>query len=311
MNDSIQNIPVATQWTLDAMGEVGRTTIPHVFMIVCPNTGSKGSGFLLSNGYIVTNLHVVRGAQLNQIYAISSIGEKINFSKWYYDPTERLDLILLKPFTALNGGLTLDLESEIKVGESVQTLGYPLGYNGPAPLLSVGYLSGFREINNNNKIFKHYVVNGAFNNGNSGGALFKSGENKVIGIVVSKHFPLSEFHRQSIEVLAKNQAGVVYTAKNSEGQEISFVESQIVADILKAYQHLVQVMIGEAICAIELANLLRDLAIKLHQEAVAHLDVQQSLILLQEARDCIQTIFPEDVLLKEINSQINSRLEVK
>lgn len=134
------NIPTATKWTLDAVGETGRSTILHIFMIACPTTGKEGSGFLLSNGYLVTNLHVVHGKTLDKILAFSSNGSTINFSNWYYDTSGKLDLILLKPSTNLQGGLDLDLEGQISIGEPVHTWGYPLGYNGPAPLLSVGYL---------------------------------------------------------------------------------------------------------------------------------------------------------------------------
>ncbi|MCL5876059.1 MAG: serine protease [Candidatus Dependentiae bacterium] len=194
-NFSTSNLPVATQWTLDAAGEVGRSVVPNIFMIVCLDTGSKGSGFLLKNGYIVTNLHVVNGSHISNILAISSDKTEIKFSSCSF--YEKLDLILLKPSVALNGGLDIDLVEEPKIGESVYTWGYPLGYNGPAPLFSMGYLSGFIENNQT----KHFVINGAFNNGNSGGALFKYGSDKIIGIVVSKHLPLSNFHRDAITVL--------------------------------------------------------------------------------------------------------------
>lgn len=296
-----ENLPISTQWTFDAVGEIGRATIPHIFMIVCPTTGSKGSGFLLSNGYIVTNLHVVSGTRVEQIYALSSRGEKINFSNWYFDNTGKLDLILLKPSNNLEGGLNLDLHGKINIGEIVHTWGYPLGYNGPAPQLSVGHLSGFKESNHDGGIFKHFIVNGAFNNGNSGGALFKSGQNKVIGIVVSKHAPISDFHRQAIQALAQNKSGVVFTKTDADGTSTSYAESQIVAEILMAYQNLVQVMIGEAICVDELVNLIRSVTDRLYQEAVKNSDKQKKVSLLQEAKKSIETILPSDELLKKIN----------
>jgi len=64
----------------------------------------------------------------------------------------------------------------------------------PAPLLSVGYLAGFMDHPIRSKPPKHLAMNGAFNPGNSGGPLFKSNEDKVIGIVVSKHAPISKSH---------------------------------------------------------------------------------------------------------------------
>lgn len=303
---SHENLPISTQWTLDAVGDIGRATIPHVFMIVCPTIDSKGSGFLLSNGYIVTNLHVVNGARFDQIYALSSTGERINFGNSYYDSSGKLDLILLKPSVNLEGGLHLDVSGKINIGESVHTWGYPLGYHGPAPLLSIGCLSGFKEAKHDDRTFKHFVVNGAFNNGNSGGALFKSGENKVIGIVASKHAPISDFHRQAIQALAQNKSGVIFTKTDADGTSTSYAESQIVADILMAYQSLVQVMIGEAICVEELVNLIRSVTNNLYQEAIINSEKQKKLSLLQEAKKCIETIIPDDELLKKINQDIQS-----
>lgn len=255
---SKNDLPIASQWIMDAAGEIGRSTIPNIFMIVCKDTGSKGTGFLLDNGYIVTNLHVTTG-KLANIVAISSTGEEVKFTNWYYDNNKILDLILLKPAKTLVGGLSLAPESSTKIGESVHTWGYPLEYNGPAPLFSAGYLSGFNSITVQDRIIKRLVVNGAFNNGNSGGPLFKSGCNKIIGIVVAKHLPLSDFHRTAIQtMLANDSTGIVYTATDSTSGEVKkFLESQIVADILMHYQSLLQVMIGEAICASELDTLIR------------------------------------------------------
>ena len=140
---SDNQIPISTQWTLDATGEAGRTAITSVYMITCPTTGSKGSGFLLSNGYIITNVHVINGEKLDKICATSASDQKINFTQVHFD-TER-DIAILKPSVQQKGGLELDLSETMKVGESVYTWGYPLGHNDPSPLLSVGYLSGFKS----------------------------------------------------------------------------------------------------------------------------------------------------------------------
>ena len=108
------------------------------------------------------------------------------------------------------------------------------------------------------KILKRLVVNGAFNPGNSGGPLFRSNDNKVIGIVVSKHAPITRFHESALKALAENQTGVVFTATDERGNKKTFVESQIVADLLFYFRKLTQVMIGEAISVSELKNFLRD-----------------------------------------------------
>ncbi|AWF80362.1 hypothetical protein BTJ40_05805 [Microbulbifer sp. A4B17] len=253
MND----IPISTQWTLDAVGEIGRSSVNSVYMIVCPATGSKGSGFLLDNGLIVTNEHVVRGCIESQIIAVSAFGEQIRVSQFWIDADR--DLAILRPSIAQPGGLAIARDVSLNVGESVTTWGYPLGYNGPAPLLSVGYLAGFASHKTTNGIKKHLIVNGAFNSGNSGGALFRASDNKIIGIVVSKHAPISHYHQSAIDALEQNSSGVMFNATGSNGETKSFVESQIVAELLVHMRSLTQVMIGEAVSAEELLSMLDEI----------------------------------------------------
>lgn len=251
----MNQIPVTTQWTLDAAGDTGRASIPNVYMILCQSTNSKGSGFLIDKGFIITNHHVIAGCVAKDIVAISSVGKRISIEHVWFDVSR--DLAVLKPAFELKDGLTLSESINLKVGESVTTWGFPLGYSGPAPLLSVGYLAGFTSYPSNNSIKKHLVVNGAFNSGNSGGALF-SGD-KVVGVVVSKHAPISQYHQQAIAALVSNQSGVTFTATNELGAKKTLVESQIVAEILTHFRSLTQVMIGEAIAVEELIAFLAEI----------------------------------------------------
>jgi len=258
-NKADSNIPISTKWILDAAGETGRTAINSVYMIICPKTSKKGTGFLIKTGQIITNEHVVRGCLASEIYAYSSYRKKTSFRQIILD--EKRDLAILVPVEKINGGLSLGSDDNLLVGKLVSTWGFPLGYNGPAPILSVGYLSGFiaYEKNNSGKdIIKHLVVNGAFNPGNSGGPLFISNDDKVIGIVVSKHAPISNFHLSSIEALANNKSGVTFTATDNKGNKEVMVESQIVADLLQYFRDLTQVMIGEAISVSELKKFLHE-----------------------------------------------------
>lgn len=245
--------PIATQWVLDAVGPEGRTAVKSVYMIVCPNTASKGSGFLVDNGAIVTNEHVIHGCAAGEIVAVSSFGDRVGFSSLKVD-AER-DLAALIPSKPLQGGLRLAKTSQIDVGSVVRTWGYPLGYNGPAPLLSVGYLSGFRvQQAEKGRPVKHLVVNAAFNSGNSGGPLFAKTENEVVGVVVNKALPLfTPFVQLAIQAFANNKSGVVFSGTGADGKPIQMVESQLVAEIVASLRDMAQVMIGEAIAVEELA----------------------------------------------------------
>ncbi len=73
---------MSTQWTLDAAGETGRSSVESVYMIVCPATGSKGSGFLIEGGLIVTNEHVVSNCNAHQILQYQLLGSRSLYLKF-------------------------------------------------------------------------------------------------------------------------------------------------------------------------------------------------------------------------------------
>jgi hypothetical protein len=258
-----ENIPVATRWLLDAAGESERAAISSVYMILCPKKSSRGTGFFLKGGPIVTVAHAIQGCQASEIIAISPFNEKITFNNIIADP--KRDLALLFPSKKLSGGLLLDVDENPCIGVTVSTWGFPDGWSGPAPLLSVGYLSGYMAQKKDvgcESFVKLLVVNGAFNPGNSGGPLFLLNDNKVIGIVVSKLIPLSRSHLSAIEALAKNKSGLIYRAIDEKGNKIVVTESQVVAQVLERFRELTQVMIGQAVHLSEIRAFLREQGIK-------------------------------------------------
>jgi hypothetical protein len=113
----------------------------------------------------------------------------------------------------------------------------------------VGYVAGFeaRTVRPGTATQQRIVLNAALNPGNSGGPVLRWGDSCVAAVVVSKHAPISRFLQSAIDALAANQAGVVFTATDAHGNTRRFVESQLVADVLKYFQSMTQVVIGEAI----------------------------------------------------------------
>jgi hypothetical protein len=251
-----QSIPITSKWLFDSVGSDGRNAIQNVYMIVCPKQGVKGTGFLYKSGVIITNYHVVKDCQANEIMIITYDNKLIKVKELH--PDSNRDLAILVPEEKLIDGLDFCDDEDIKPGIQVSTWGHPLGYNGPAPLLSVGYLSGFNQHNN----VKHLIVNGAFNPGNSGGPLFISNTKKLIGVVVSKHAPIPQFVASAIDILSKNKSGVCYSATDATGKTIQFVESQIVAEILLYFRDMTQVMIGEAIDKNEVLSFLEEKSLR-------------------------------------------------
>lgn len=255
-----QNLPVNTQLTMDATDSFGQKAIQNVFMIYCPTVNEKGSGFALKDGRVVTNYHVIKNSG-GLIRVIDAAGTLHAVASVEADPKRDLAVITLK--TPVSGGFDLAAEDEIsQLGAQVITWGYPLGYNGPSPILSVGHLAGLRMHLEGGVQVKHHIVNGAFNGGNSGGALIDPATNKVVGVVVAKHGRMTDFQEQALAALKNNRSGFVYTCRMPDGSATNFSEAQLVADIASHFVQMTQVMIGEAIHVSELSKLLDKLASK-------------------------------------------------
>ena len=253
-NEPDDAVPTAVQWTLDAAGPTQRNAIKSVVLLVCPKTNMKGTGFRLAGGLIVTNNHVVNGCTALEMKANPG-SEEFGFSKMAVD--KDVDLAVLHPAKLLPGGLDLGSDVDAEIGTTVSTWGFPLAYNGPAPLLSVGYVAGYVKDKENGKGVKHIVVNGAFNPGNSGGPLFRSGDNKVIGVVVAKFHLYPPFVQQFIQALSHPQGGITMLEGTDEhGKKITLMETQVTAMVLDQFYKNTQVMIGEAISVSELRTFL-------------------------------------------------------
>jgi hypothetical protein len=261
LGSSGQSIPTATEMLLGAARKFDRAPINSVYLVICPSTNRKGTGFLVQENKVVTCKHVVKDEETVKIRLLSGYGRVHSIAQKVEDNDR--DLAVLFADKQLGEGLHLADSDLNQVGEQVWTWGYPLGYNGPAPLLSVGYLSGYsyhKDPPDYSRDAKFYVVNGAFNPGNSGGPLFCASHEKVVGIVRSKHAPLTEFVASALKALSENRTGVVFTGTDKDGKAIQFVESQVVAEILEYYRSLTQVMIGEAVAVSELLEFLKHLS---------------------------------------------------
>lgn len=248
-------IPTAVQWTLDAAGPTQRAAIKSVVLLYCPKSGMKGTAFVLRDGLVVTNNHVVEGCRAEELIGNPlNQQQSIQFSKMATD--KDVDLALLRPTKHLTGGLELGSDQDPRPGTSVTTWGFPLIYNGPAPLLSVGYVAGYSKDTVNGKAVKHIVVNGAFNPGNSGGPLFLGNDDKVIGVVVAKFHLYPPTVQQAIQAMANSHTGVAFSGTDEHGNPKTFVESQVTASVLDQFYRNTQVMIGEAISVSELRTFL-------------------------------------------------------
>ena len=144
-------------------------------------TEGAGSGVILSaDGYIVTNNHVVSGA--NTINVTLSDGTKHPATLVGTD--SKTDLAVVKINATGLTPATFGDSSELAVGDAVIAIGNPLGSLGGT--VTNGIVSSLdREITIEGKTMNLIQTNAAVNPGNSGGGLFNI-YGELVGIVNAK-----------------------------------------------------------------------------------------------------------------------------
>ena len=137
---------------------------------------SLGSGVIMStDGHIITNQHVIDGAQTIQI--LLSDGRRASAAVVGIDPDT--DLALLK--TELEGLSAIETADSdaIKVGDVVMAIGNPYGFGHSVTL---GIVSGLERYGLQLAAYENYIqTDAAIHLGNSGGALIDS-QGRLVGI---------------------------------------------------------------------------------------------------------------------------------
>lgn len=145
-----------------------------------------GSGIIVdSNGYILTNSHVVNDGNSKSITVLFENGEKVEGKTIWNDPV--LDLAIVKVETTGLPTATLGDSDELQVGEIAVAIGNPLGLEFQRTVTS-GIISGLHrsiQIDSNNIIEDLIQTDASINGGNSGGPLLNS-NGDVIGINTAK-----------------------------------------------------------------------------------------------------------------------------
>ena len=156
-------------------------------------TASAGSGFVLTaDGYIVTNYHVVEGADTVTVTMYN--GDEYN--ALYVGGDEDYDIAVIKVEAAGLQPVTLGDSDNLNVGDHVLAIGNPLGELTFS--MSEGIASSVnRAINVDGTPFNMIQVTASINPGNSGGPLLNS-YGEVVGIVSAKY---SSYADESVEGL--------------------------------------------------------------------------------------------------------------
>ena len=143
-----------------------------------------GTGIIFSkDGYILTNYHVVSGAQT--IKVMLSDGKEVSAKIINYDAEADVAVIKLADNTVVPGVASFGNSDVLEVGETVVAIGNPLGKE-LIGSVTTGIVSAVnRQVSIENKDLKFIQTDAAINPGNSGGPLVNS-KGEVIGINTAK-----------------------------------------------------------------------------------------------------------------------------
>ncbi len=182
---AVVNVRVKTESTRGEGGlpEAFRRFLPPGSRDVPPDTprGQRrglGSGFIVDpSGYIVTNHHVVDGAQTIEVTLDS--GRTLTGKVVGTDP--ETDLALLKVEATGLPALPLGRSAELKVGEPIMAIGSPFGLD---HTVTVGIISATGRVIGAGRYDDFLQTDAAINPGNSGGPLINT-RGQVIGIATA------------------------------------------------------------------------------------------------------------------------------
>jgi S1-C subfamily serine protease len=171
------NIAVYKRVTPSVVNITSTTLVFNFFYGTVPQHG-QGSGFILDRaGHVLTNFHVVEGANRGIEVMLSN---KRRYTAKVVGTDKVHDLALLQIDAPNLQPVTLANSSELAVGQKVYAIGNPFGLSGT---MTRGIISSIRSIRGADgaPIEDAIQTDAAINPGNSGGPLLNS-RGEVIGI---------------------------------------------------------------------------------------------------------------------------------
>jgi len=133
---------------------------------------TQGSGVIInSDGYVLTNYHVLSGSEKVKIMHGDLLIEDIEIVGGDKDK----DFLVLKMPASNYSYIPYSDSSDIKIGQRVYAIGSPLGYENT---ISEGIISGYRKFSNGRKLIQ---ITTSISSGSSGGAVVNS-KGELIGI---------------------------------------------------------------------------------------------------------------------------------
>ena len=148
-------------------------------------TAVAGSGFIISSdGYILTNFHVVESAYSYDLPLVVTLNDGTEHGATVIGFDKNYDIALIKiSATGLNPAIIANSDY-INVGQTVYAVGNPLG--DLVYTMTDGIVSARnREVTVEGKTINTFQFSAAVNSGNSGGPVYNT-NGEVIGIVAAK-----------------------------------------------------------------------------------------------------------------------------
>ena len=177
--NSISGTGTATGMT---PGQVYAQNVKSVVSVAAKDTGSGGTGFIISEeGYVVSNYHVVEGS--SRLSVITYDDQTFDAKIVGYDAAN--DVAVLKVEAEGLQAAKIGSSDDLIVGDQVVAIGHPLGNE--TATLTVGYVSAKdQSVTTDGSIINMLQTDAAINSGNSGGPLFNM-NGEVIGITSAKY----------------------------------------------------------------------------------------------------------------------------
>ena len=185
-----------------------------------------GTGFIIADGLILTNRHVIEAAIDNDNKVIISNAKINNLTCkiLYVDPANDLALLYSPELHLQEMEISPLIISNIEPppGVNIFSFGYPMSHIGETALFTHGYVSGIKE-----QFAKPHllVLNCSLNSGNSGGPVMCRIEKSlnVVGIATQKHFK---------KILAPEEMEVIEDIRDSM-KTLSISKNQVVVYFMR------------------------------------------------------------------------------
>jgi len=177
--DERNNIDIYQKYSQGVVNITSTTVGYDIFLRAYPQSGMGSGAIIDPQGHIVTNYHVIRGAEVLEVTLPDKTKHKAKVVG--ADPNNDLAVIQID---VPRGGVTpipLGTSKSLQVGQKVLAIGNPFGLD---RTLTVGIISALgRSIQAENGMFIDDIIqtDAAINHGNSGGPLLNNA-GQIIGI---------------------------------------------------------------------------------------------------------------------------------